>query len=101
MDALAQVAWLKHGVSHLISEQELVDKLTSKKILRVKLGVDPTAPDIHLGHTVIFNKLRQFQQLGHQILFLIGNFTAMIGDPTGRNVTRVPLSEEAVIANAQ
>ena len=69
--------------------------------LRVKLGFDPTAPDIHLGHTVLINKLRQFQQLGHQVLFLVGDFTAMIGDPSGKNATRPPLTREQVLANAK
>ena len=67
----------------------------------MKAGFDPTAPDLHLGHTVLLNKLRQFQQLGHEVIFLIGDFTAMIGDPTGKNVTRMPLSKEAVLENAK
>ena len=87
---------IKRGIDELISEDELLAKLKSKKQLVVKAGFDPTAPDLHLGHTVLINKLRHFQQLGHQIIFLIGDFTGMIGDPTGKNVTRLPLSEEDV-----
>ena len=78
-----------------------MERLREGKPLRVKLGFDPTAPDIHLGHTVLINKLRQFQQLGHQVLFLVGDFTAMIGDPSGKNTTRPPLTREQVLANAK
>ncbi len=92
---------LKRGVVELISEEELLARLKEGKPLRVKLGMDPTAPDIHLGHTVVLNKLRQFQELGHTVLFLVGDFTAMIGDPTGKNVTRKPLSLESVMENAK
>ena len=96
--ALAQLA---RGTAKIISEGELLEKLRLPRPLRVKLGVDPTAPDIHLGHTVVFEKLRQFQDLGHTAILIIGDFTAMIGDPSGRSVTRPPLSHEAVMANAE
>lgn len=92
---------IKRGAVDILVEKELEDKLSTGKPLRVKLGMDPTAPDIHLGHTVVLNKLRQFQNLGHEVLFLVGDFTAMIGDPTGKNITRKPLSKEDVMANAQ
>jgi tyrosyl-tRNA synthetase len=92
---------IKQGCSEILVEEELRTKLAADKPLRIKAGFDPTAPDLHLGHTVLLNKLRQFQQLGHQILFLIGDFTGMIGDPTGKNVTRQPLSPEQVIENAR
>jgi tyrosyl-tRNA synthetase len=94
------MAEIKRGAVELLLEEELIKRLQTGKPLRVKLGMDPTAPDIHLGHTVILNKLRQFQELGHEVLFLIGDFTAMIGDPTGKNVTRKPLQRDEVIANA-
>lgn len=97
-EALAQI---KQGVQELLLEEELLTKLNRGTSLRIKAGFDPTAPDLHLGHTVLLNKLRQFQQLGHTILFLIGDFTGMIGDPTGKNVTRQPLSKEEVIENAR
>ena len=96
--ALAQLC---RGTERIISEAELLEKLRLKRPLRVKLGVDPTAPDIHLGHAVVFEKLRQFQDLGHTAILIIGDFTAMIGDPSGRSVTRPPLSHEAVMANAE
>jgi tyrosyl-tRNA synthetase len=92
---------IKQGCSEILVEEELRTKLAANRPLRIKAGFDPTAPDLHLGHTVLLNKLRQFQQLGHQILFLIGDFTGMIGDPTGKNVTRQPLSPEQVIENAR
>lgn len=92
---------IKRGVVDILLEPELRERLQTGKPLRVKLGFDPTAPDIHLGHTVLINKLRQFQQLGHQVLFLVGDFTAMIGDPSGKNATRPPLSREQVLANAK
>jgi tyrosyl-tRNA synthetase len=92
---------IKQGCSEILVEEELRTKLAADRPLRIKAGFDPTAPDLHLGHTVLLNKLRQFQQLGHQILFLIGDFTGMIGDPTGKNVTRQPLSPEQVIENAR
>lgn len=95
-----QLRIIKRGTEELLVESELVEKLKLGRPLRVKLGMDPTAPDLHLGHTVVINKLRQFQDLGHKVLFLIGDFTGMIGDPTGKNATRPPLSREQVAANA-
>src|ERR1700674_5616254 len=92
---------IRRGCHELIVEEELVKKLKSGRKLRVKLGLDPTAPDLHLGHTVVINKLRAFQELGHQVQFLIGDFTGMIGDPTGKNQPRPPLSREEILANAQ
>ncbi|OZA21238.1 MAG: tyrosine--tRNA ligase, partial [Hydrogenophilales bacterium 17-61-9] len=91
---------IKRGAHELLVESELVEKLKLGRPLRIKAGFDPTAPDLHLGHTVLLNKLRQFQLLGHQVVFLIGDFTGMIGDPTGKNTTRPPLTREAVIENA-
>ncbi|HGX92047.1 MAG TPA: tyrosine--tRNA ligase, partial [Candidatus Tenderia sp.] len=96
-----QLELIKRGAEELIREEDLVDRLKSGKPLRVKAGFDPTAPDLHLGHTVLINKLRQFQDLGHEVLFLIGDFTGMIGDPTGKNVTRKPLTRDDVIENAK
>ncbi|HXJ55007.1 MAG TPA: tyrosine--tRNA ligase [Burkholderiales bacterium] len=102
MAPLAQaIETIRRGSEELILEEELVKKLQSGRKLRVKLGLDPTAPDLHLGHTVVINKLRHFQELGHQVQFLIGDFTGMIGDPTGKNQTRPPLSREQILANAQ
>ena len=95
------LAELKRGVDEILSEQDLIEKLKENRPLRVKLGADPTAPDIHLGHTVVLNKLRQFQQLGHEVYFLIGDFTGMVGDPSGKNTTRPPLSREDVLRNAE
>lgn len=95
------IALLKRGADEIIQEQELIARLQRGKPLRIKAGFDPTAPDLHLGHTVLINKLRHFQDLGHHILFLIGDFTGLIGDPTGRNVTRKPLSREEILANAK
>ena len=92
---------IKRGIDELISEEELLAKLKSKKSLIVKAGFDPTAPDLHLGHTVLINKLRHFQQLGHQIIFLIGDFTGMIGDPSGKNKTRPALDEAEIKENAK
>ena len=92
---------IKRGIDELISEEELLAKLKTKKQLVVKAGFDPTAPDLHLGHTVLINKLRHFQQLGHQIIFLIGDFTGMIGDPSGKNKTRPALDEEEIKENAK
>ena len=92
---------IKRGVDELISEEELVAKLNSKKQLIVKAGFDPTAPDLHLGHTVLINKLRHFQKLGHKIIFLIGDFTGMIGDPSGKNKTRPALDEKEIKENAK
>ena len=94
------LAFLKQGVAQIISEDELRDKLALGRPLRVKLGVDPTTSDIHLGHTVVLRKLRQFQDLGHQAILIIGDFTGMIGDPSGRSVTRPQLTHQEVIANA-
>lgn len=92
---------LLRGTDEVLVKQELIDKLKEGRPLRVKAGFDPTAPDLHLGHTVLINKLKQFQDLGHEVLFLIGDFTGMIGDPTGKNVTRKPLTREAVLENAK
>ena len=102
MSPFAQaIETIRRGCDELIVEEELVRKLATGRKLRVKLGLDPTAPDLHLGHTVVINKLRHFQELGHQVQFLIGDFTGMIGDPTGKNQTRPPLSREQILANAQ
>lgn len=98
LDALREI---KRGADELLVESELLDRLGSGRPLRIKAGFDPTAPDLHLGHTVLLNKLRAFQQLGHQVVFLIGDFTGMIGDPTGKNATRPPLTREAVADNAK
>ena len=92
---------IKRGSDELISEPELVRKLSQGRPLRVKLGLDPTAPDLHLGHTVVLNKMRHFQDLGHTVQFLIGDFTGMIGDPSGKNQTRPPLSREQILENAK
>ena len=101
----AQLAYLKKGSAEIIREAELQTKLEKSaktgKPLRVKLGVDPTAPDIHLGHTVVIRKLKHFQEMGHTAVFLIGDFTAMVGDPTGQSETRPPLTREQVNANAE
>ena len=96
-----QLRVIKRGCDELIVEAELREKLESGRPLRVKLGLDPTAPDLHLGHTVVINKLRQFQDLGHHVQFLIGDFTGMIGDPSGKNATRPPLSREQILRNAK
>ena len=102
MSAIGQaIQTIRRGADELIVEEELAGKLASGRKLRVKLGLDPTAPDLHLGHTVVINKLRHFQELGHQVQFLIGDFTGMIGDPTGKNQTRPPLSREEILANAR
>lgn len=95
------IAEITRGAEEVLLEQELAEKLASGKPLIVKAGFDPTAPDLHLGHTVLINKLRVFQDFGHKVVFLIGDFTGMIGDPTGKNVTRKPLTTEQVIANAE
>lgn len=95
------LAELKRGVDEVLSEQDLIEKLKENRPLKIKLGADPTAPDIHLGHTVVLNKLRQFQQFGHEVIFLIGDFTGMVGDPSGKNATRPPLSREDVLRNAE
>lgn len=96
-----QLALIKRGCEELIQEDELLERLREGRPLRVKAGFDPTAPDLHLGHTVLMNKLRVFQDLGHEAIFLIGDFTGMIGDPTGKNVTRKPLTREQVLQNAE
>ncbi|ARD21532.1 MULTISPECIES: tyrosine--tRNA ligase [Shewanella] len=95
------LAELKRGTDEILVESELLEKLKEGRPLRIKLGADPTAPDIHLGHTVILNKLRAFQELGHEVIFLIGDFTGMVGDPSGKNNTRPPLTREDVLANAE
>ncbi|AMW16917.1 tyrosine--tRNA ligase [Glaesserella parasuis] len=95
------LAELKRGIEDVYSEADLIEKLKENRPLRVKLGADPTAPDIHLGHTVVLNKLRQFQNFGHEVIFLIGDFTATVGDPSGKNATRPPLSREDVLRNAE
>ena len=92
---------IKRGAIDLLIEEELIERLKTGRPLRIKAGFDPTAPDLHLGHTVLINKLRQFQDLGHHVMFLIGDFTGMIGDPTGKNLTRQPLSREQILENAK
>jgi tyrosyl-tRNA synthetase len=101
LDLDHQLAVIRRGCDELLVEEDLVRKLRTGRRLRVKLGMDPTAPDLHLGHTVVINKLRHFQDLGHQVQFLIGDFTGMIGDPSGRNATRPPLSPEEIEENAK
>ncbi|AVK12747.1 tyrosine--tRNA ligase [Pseudomonas aeruginosa] len=96
-----QLALIQRGADEILVEAELVAKLKRGQPLRIKAGFDPTAPDLHLGHTVLINKLRQFQDLGHQVIFLIGDFTGMIGDPSGKSVTRSPLTREQVLENAE
>src|ERR1035438_955952 len=100
-----QLAYIKKGAAEIVKESELRAKLerslASGKPLRVKAGFDPTAPDLHLGHTVLLRKLKHFQDLGHTVIFLIGDFTGMIGDPTGRSVTRPPLTREPIRENAE
>src|SRR5689334_24467218 len=100
-----QIAYIKKGAAEIIRESELRSKLeksrSTGKPLRVKLGMDPTAPDLHLGHSVVLRKLRQFQELGHEVYLIIGDFTAMIGDPSGKSETRKPLTPEEVAVNAQ
>ena len=100
-DIDAALAIIKRGAHELILDADMRKKLESGRKLRIKLGLDPTAPDLHLGHTVVLNKMRQFQDLGHTVIFLIGDFTSMIGDPSGRNATRPPLTREQIEANAQ
>lgn len=100
-DVSQAFAEIKRGAEEILLESELLEKLKTGKPLKIKAGFDPTAPDLHLGHTVLINKLRQFQQLGHEVIFLIGDFTGMIGDPTGKNVTRKALTREDVLANAE
>ena len=101
MSQSTELESIRRGSDELILEEDLKRKLAKGKPLRVKAGFDPTAPDLHLGHTVLINKMRQFQELGHHVMFLIGDFTGMIGDPTGRNVTRPPLTPEQIAQNAE
>jgi len=101
MTQLDPIETFHRGADELIQDEDLRRKLVKGKPLRVKAGFDPTAPDLHLGHTVVLNKMRQFQDLGHHVMFLIGDFTGMIGDPSGRNVTRPPLTPEQIAANAE
>src|SRR6202051_3800363 len=105
LDPKEQLQELKKGTVDIVSEGELLAKLKksfdAKKPLRIKAGFDPSRPDLHIGHTVLLNKMRQFQRLGHHVVFLIGDFTAMIGDPTGRNESRPPLSEDEIQENAK
>src|ERR1700761_9310077 len=96
-----QLAELQRGTQEVLVVEALLKKLRRGQPLRIKAGFDPSRPDLHLGHTVLLNKMRQFQQLGHHVMFLIGDFTAMIGDPTGRNEARPPLSEEQIQENAK
>lgn len=98
---LDQLLELERGTEEILVKQELIEKLKKNKPLRVKAGFDPTAPDLHFGHTVLINKMRQFQEFGHQVIFLIGDFTGMIGDPTGKSATRPPLTREQVLQNAE
>jgi tyrosyl-tRNA synthetase len=100
-DWQSAMAEIQRGAEEILLEDELITKLKEGKPLKIKAGFDPTAPDLHLGHTVLINKLRTFQQLGHEVIFLIGDFTGMIGDPTGKNITRKPLTKEDVLANAE
>ncbi|GAC20566.1 tyrosine--tRNA ligase [Paraglaciecola arctica] len=100
-DWQSAMAEIQRGAEEILLEDELIAKLKEGKPLKIKAGFDPTAPDLHIGHTVLINKLRTFQQLGHEVIFLIGDFTGMIGDPTGKNVTRKPLTREDVLANAE
>jgi len=99
--ATEALAMIRRGTEEILLEETLLKKLEKNKPLRIKAGFDPTAPDLHLGHTVLINKLRQFQDLGHEVMFLIGDFTGMIGDPTGKNITRKPLTRDEVLDNAR
>ena len=101
VDVVGSLQVIKRGCDELLVESELMERLKNGRPLRVKAGFDPTAPDLHLGHTVLINKLRHFQDLGHHIMFLIGDFTGLIGDPTGKNATRPPLSREQIVENAK
>jgi tyrosyl-tRNA synthetase len=101
MEPERQLELIKRGAVEIISEEELIERLREGRPLRVKAGFDPTAPDLHLGHTVLIEKMRQFQQLGHEVIFLIGDFTGMIGDPSGKSETRKPLTKEEVLENAK
>src|SRR5262245_13788024 len=96
-----QLAYLKKGCEDVIREEELLEKLKRGKPITVKAGFDPTSPDLHLGHAVLLRKMKHFQDLGHRVVFLIGDFTGMIGDPTGRSATRKPLTREEIDANAE
>ena len=100
MDPKNQIEIIKHGIDEIIGEDDLIEKLKQGKKLTVKVGFDPTAPDLHLGHTVVLRKMRQFQDLGHKVIFLIGDFTGKIGDPSGKNKTRPPLTNEEIKENA-
>ncbi|MFI0375385.1 MAG: tyrosine--tRNA ligase [Candidatus Thiodiazotropha sp.] len=100
-DVTGSLELIKRGTEEVLPEDLLIKKLQRGKPLKIKAGFDPTAPDLHLGHTVLINKLRQFQELGHEVIFLIGDFTGMIGDPTGKSATRPPLTREAVVENAK
>ncbi len=101
VDVQESLKIIKRGCEELLVEQEIVERLASGRLLRVKAGFDPTAPDLHIGHTVLLNKMRQFQELGHQVIFLVGDFTGMIGDPTGKNATRPALTREQIEDNAK
>jgi tyrosyl-tRNA synthetase len=101
MDYKKQLEIIKYGIEEIIGEDNLIQKLKSGRKLKVKVGFDPTAPDLHLGHTVILRKMRQFQDLGHKVIFLIGDFTGKIGDPSGKNKTRPPLTDTEIKENAQ
>ncbi len=101
LPAEEQLALIQRGTHEIISEEDLLKKLKKNRPLKIKAGFDPTAPDLHLGHTVLINKLKVFQDLGHEVFFLIGDYTAMIGDPTGKSATRPPLSREQVLENAK
>ena len=99
-EVVEKMALIKRGTTEVLLEQELEERLQSGRPLRIKAGFDPTAPDIHLGHTVLINKMKQFQDMGHEVIFLIGDFTGMIGDPSGKSETRKALTREEVLANA-
>ena len=101
VDLEAQLAIIKRGAVEIVPEEELIAKLKRGRPLRVKAGFDPTAPDLHLGHTVLIQKMKQFQELGHEVIFLIGDFTGMIGDPSGKSETRKQLTKEEVLKNAE
>src|SRR3989344_2026648 len=102
MQAVAKaLEMIRRGTEEILLEEDLAERLKTGKPLRVKAGFDPTAPDLHLGHTVLLNKMRQLQDLGHEVIFLIGDFTGMIGDPSGKNTTLPPLSREQVLENAR
>ena len=100
-DLKKQLEIIKQGIEEIIGEDDLVQKLKDNKTLTIKVGFDPTAPDLHLGHTVLLRKMRQLQDLGHEVIFLIGDFTGKIGDPTGKNKTRPPLTDKEIEENAK